>query len=196
MVADLKDGKGSKPETGLKRWTFGDDYIGTCIQTFDGGMHFRYFKQNTTHEDEADGTGAIFLAVSAEKDLSQKHDIVTDGYNLGRDYLVGNLTQRIIRTSHTDMTPGTDNITIVDEQVDYRGTKTLDSITYKTTVRYVSKQIENTSGKSTHVALPIRSFSRPTFTEKINHAEKVTQDGNNAVDGLIAVITVEIEESK
>jgi len=148
MVADLKDGKGSKPETGLKRWTFGDDYIGTCIQTFDGGMHFRYFKQNTTKEDSSDATGAIFLAVSAEKDLSQNHDIVLDGYNLGRDYLVGNLTQQTIRAPSKNTEAVAEGITVVNENFDYQGTKTLDKITYKTTVRYVLEQSENTSGRS------------------------------------------------
>lgn len=165
MVADLKDGKGSKPETGLKRWTFGDDYIGTCIQTFDGGMHFRYFKQNTTQGYEADGNGATFLAVSAEKDLSKKHDIVLDGYNLGRDYLVGNLTQQTIRASSRYITPETDDVAIVNQEIGYYGMKTLDSITYKTTVRYVSRQSENTSGRYTPTtrsqrALLMRSFSR------------------------------------
>jgi hypothetical protein len=88
----------------------------------------------------------VFLAVSAEKDLSQKHDIVLDGYNLGRDYLVGNLTQQTIRTSNADVESGT-NVTIIDESVDYHGSKTLDGVTYKTTVRYVLKQSEDTRGE-------------------------------------------------
>jgi len=38
-------------------------------------------------------SGAIFLAVSYEQPISQGHDIHLDGYNIGRDWLVGNATQ-------------------------------------------------------------------------------------------------------
>lgn len=105
------------------------------------------------------------MAVSAEKDLSKKHDIVLDGYNLGRDYLVGNLTQQTIRASSRYITPETNDVAIVNQEIGYYGMKTLDSITYKTTVRYVSRQSENTSGRYTPTtrsqrALLMRSFSR------------------------------------
>lgn len=39
------------------RFNFGDIYFGTCRETFEGGNHFRYWKQNTT--------GAIFMACVA-----------------------------------------------------------------------------------------------------------------------------------
>jgi hypothetical protein len=71
------------------------------VETFDGGLHLRYWIQNNT--------GAYFMAVSEEMDLSSGHDIVPNGwaklpalatspgltfrYNHGRDHLVGNLTK-------------------------------------------------------------------------------------------------------
>ncbi|KAF7309104.1 hypothetical protein MKEN_01112500 [Mycena kentingensis (nom. inval.)] len=54
--------------------------LGTCIESLSGGNHFRVFPQA--------GTNALFLATSKEEDLTGKHHIIPDGYNLGRDQLV------------------------------------------------------------------------------------------------------------
>jgi hypothetical protein len=150
MLADLHDGRGMQPEVGLKRWTYEDDYLGTCIQTFDGGLHFRYFVQNISQiTGESSAGGAIFLAVSEEHDLTKNHDIVFDGYNLGRDYLVGNLTQQRIETKASvsnSSTGGLDSVTVIDPSIEYQGTKVFEGITYRTSVRYHAGLARNTSG--------------------------------------------------
>ncbi|KAF7793794.1 hypothetical protein EIP86_004915 [Pleurotus ostreatoroseus] len=83
------------------REDYGDPLLGTCDETLIGGNHFRYglyyfftvsvltdslsvFRQNGAEAD----SGALFLAVSAEEDLENKHTIAADGYNKGRDALV------------------------------------------------------------------------------------------------------------
>jgi hypothetical protein len=72
QMADLGDGSGNVTQDAELRWDFGDPYIGSCRETFDGGLHLRYWIQNTT--------GAYFMAVSVEKSLSDGHDIVVNGY--------------------------------------------------------------------------------------------------------------------
>lgn len=69
--ANLGDGMGEVNEVEELRWNFGDPYIGTCRETFDGGLHLRYWIQNTT--------GAYFMAVSVEMDLNSGHDIIANG---------------------------------------------------------------------------------------------------------------------
>jgi hypothetical protein len=62
---------------------------------------------------------------------------VIDGYNLGRDYLVGNLTNQtsVISTS---------NIT---NQTTFAGNSAYGNWTYNTKVNYVSGLLKNTSGE-------------------------------------------------
>jgi hypothetical protein len=69
--ANLGDGQGNVTEVEELRWNYGDPYLGTCKETFDGGLHLRYWIQNNT--------GAYFMAVSEEMDLSSGHDIVPNG---------------------------------------------------------------------------------------------------------------------
>ena len=71
QMANLGDGMGNVSEVEELRWNFGDPYIGTCRETFDGGLHLRYWIQNNT--------GAYFIAASVEKDLNSGHDIVVNG---------------------------------------------------------------------------------------------------------------------
>lgn len=169
MLADLHDGRGMQPEVGLKRWTFEDDYLGTCIQTFDGGLHFRYFVQNISQVTRESAGGAIFLAVSEEHDLTKNHDIVFDGYNLGRDYLVGNLTQQQIQTKSSvsnSSTGGLDRVTAIDPSIEYQGNKVFEGITYRTSVRYHAGLARNTSGthSSSHmVSTGLNSLLRPLY---------------------------------
>ncbi|KAG8767212.1 hypothetical protein FRC12_006389 [Ceratobasidium sp. 428] len=82
--ANLGDGKGAVNETAVMRYNYKDAYVGTCRETVEGGNHFRYWIQKST--------GAVFMAASVELPIEQGHDIVRNGYNLGRDWLVGNLT--------------------------------------------------------------------------------------------------------
>lgn len=69
--ANVGDGRGVVDEDETLRWNFGDPYLGTCRETFDGGLHHRYWIQNST--------GAYFMAASIEMDLASGHDIVPNG---------------------------------------------------------------------------------------------------------------------
>ncbi|KAJ7879105.1 hypothetical protein B0H13DRAFT_2500411 [Mycena leptocephala] len=80
--ANLGDGRGDVNETEVLRESFGIPGIGTCLESATGGNHFRVFPQA--------GSGALFLAVSKEEDASESHNIIPDGYNIGRDLLVAN----------------------------------------------------------------------------------------------------------
>ncbi|KAJ7761099.1 hypothetical protein B0H16DRAFT_559528 [Mycena metata] len=78
--ANLGDGRGWVNETEVLRESFGIPGVGTCLESLTGGNHFRVFPQA--------GTGALFLAVSKEEDVEDSHNIVPDGYDIGRDLLV------------------------------------------------------------------------------------------------------------
>lgn len=83
QLADLGDGRGSQKQTRELRHNYGEVILGTLTETLIGGNHLRYWQQA--------GTGAYFLAASAEKNVHEHHDIVPDGYDLGRDQFVGKL---------------------------------------------------------------------------------------------------------
>jgi len=85
---NLGDGKGSRDQKGLRR-------AGQMLkESLHGGNHFRYWIQNGPEAN----TSAIFIAASVESAKRKKgnvqHDIVPDGYNMGRDQLVGNATSK------------------------------------------------------------------------------------------------------
>ncbi|KAJ7497747.1 hypothetical protein FB451DRAFT_242509 [Mycena latifolia] len=82
--ANLGDGRGDVNETKVLRESFGVPGVGTCLESLTGGNHFRVFPQA--------GSNALFLAVSKEEDASESHNIIDDGYNIGRDLLVSQAT--------------------------------------------------------------------------------------------------------
>ncbi|KZV71215.1 hypothetical protein PENSPDRAFT_578227 [Peniophora sp. CONT] len=82
--ANLGDGHGQVNQTVELRQDFGDPVFGTCGESLVGGNHFRVYQQNGPSAD----SGALFLAVSQEEDVTQSHTIVPDGYDIGRDALV------------------------------------------------------------------------------------------------------------
>lgn len=84
-------------------------------------------------------------------------------YNLGRDWLVGNAT------SQSTILP-TPNMTNAST---YSGQTSFNNYTYATTATYVSGLLQNTS-------------------DGINHYQSVAVDGANAIDGLVALLTVTI----
>ncbi|KAN0066535.1 hypothetical protein ACQY0O_000629 [Thecaphora frezii] len=88
QMANLGDGNGSRNQTNIMRYNYGQGDGGTCGESLNGGNHFRYWIQNGT----AANTGAIFIAASVEGPGSANHDIVANGYDLGRDWLVANAT--------------------------------------------------------------------------------------------------------
>ncbi|KAF7321980.1 hypothetical protein MKEN_00720600 [Mycena kentingensis (nom. inval.)] len=81
QTANLGDGRGELNETSVIRERIGGiPILGTCLESLTGGNHFRVFPQA--------GTNALFLATSKEEDLDEHHNIVPNGYDLGRDLLV------------------------------------------------------------------------------------------------------------
>ncbi|UZJ51296.1 hypothetical protein CBS101457_000616 [Exobasidium rhododendri] len=60
-----------------------DHIFGTCAESLGGGNHVRCWQQA--------GTGAWFLAASKEQNVTQQHDIVPNGYDVGRDWMVGQI---------------------------------------------------------------------------------------------------------
>jgi hypothetical protein len=115
----------------------------------------------------------IFNDIAAEQ-----HNIVVNGYvrsvyscpqltsisyNLGRDWLVGNAT------SQSTILP-TANMTNTST---YSGQTSFNNFTYTTTATYVSGLLQNTSNG-------------------INHYQSVAVNGLNAIDGLVAILTVQM----
>ncbi|KAK0462020.1 uncharacterized protein EV420DRAFT_141102 [Desarmillaria tabescens] len=156
--ANLGDGKGLLNQTAVMRYNYGNPATGTCTESVQGGNHFRYWVQNGT----AANSGAIFMAVSYEESSADGHDIVTNGYNLGRDYIVGNITGSEIPT-----------LTLSNSST-YSGSTSAGNYTYQTSVTYASGLLQNTSVGINH-----------NLTVGV---EGVT----NAVDGLVAILDVSI----
>lgn len=82
--ANLGDGNGWVNEREVIREHYNIPIVGTCIESLVGGNHFRTYRQNGSLAN----SGALFLAVSQEESLAQSHNIVPNGYNIGRDKLV------------------------------------------------------------------------------------------------------------
>lgn len=78
FTADLGGGTGVENEVKELREDFGIPFLGlgTCLESLVGGNHLRYWRQ--------DPSGALFVAASVEKDLSEHHAVDDDGYNKGR----------------------------------------------------------------------------------------------------------------
>ncbi|EJC98979.1 uncharacterized protein FOMMEDRAFT_23338 [Fomitiporia mediterranea MF3/22] len=157
QMANLGDGDGYLNETAVIRWAYGDPTLGTCQETIKGGNHFRYWVQDGKEADSK----AVFMALSYEKPIAEQHDIIDNGYNLGRDWLIGNATNAFIPTS---------NLT---NSSTYTGSTSANGYMYQTSVQYVSGLLSNTS-------------------DGINHFQSMT---TNAVDGLVAVMTVHITQA-
>ncbi|KAJ6618265.1 hypothetical protein B0H10DRAFT_2164186 [Mycena sp. CBHHK59/15] len=79
QAADLGDGNGMANQTQMMREDYGTP-IGTCLETLIGGNHYR---------------GALFLAASKEDPITEQHNIVPNGYNIGRDQVISDATSGI-----------------------------------------------------------------------------------------------------
>lgn len=88
QTANLGDGNGYKPQTNIMRYNYKQGDGGTCVESLKGGNHFRYWIQNGTAAD----SGAIFIAASVELNSTLSHTIAPNGYDDGRDQIVGNAT--------------------------------------------------------------------------------------------------------
>jgi len=157
--ANLGDGNGYKIETAVIRWNYGDPSLGACKETIEGGNHFRYWVQNGPSANSE----AVFMAVSYELPIAKQHDVIGNGYNLARDWLVGNATAQSTDLVTANMT----NSSTFSGQTSYGG------YTYQTNVQYVSGLLPNTS-------------------IGINHNITVGVNGTNAIDGLVAILGVKI----
>ncbi|KAK7037259.1 hypothetical protein VNI00_011250 [Paramarasmius palmivorus] len=131
---NLGDGNGYKNQTAVMRYNYQDPQLGTCKESIQGGNHFRYWVQDGSQAN----TGAIFMAASYEKPIAENHDIVSNGYNLGRDYIIGNITGSAIPTL---------NLT---NQTTYTGTTQAGGYTYESHVQYLTGLLPNTSDNINH----------------------------------------------
>ncbi|BGP24858.1 secreted protein [Rhodotorula toruloides] len=160
QAANLGDGKGMINQTTLLRENFGDPSLGTCLETVNGGFHFRVWRQNGSEAD----SGAWFLAASQEQNLTLQHGIVPNGYDLGRDQVVQRaiasggtkspLTNRTFTTSVANASGPGYYAHITTSQINH-GIGT-DGIVAVLTVKVTS----NGSVKATSGAVPALSLSR------------------------------------
>lgn len=76
------DPRGPQPQAFLYREVYTPlDYVfGTCVESLKGGNHIRAWQQQ--------GTGAWWLALSKEQNVTTHHMIAPDGYDVGRDEFV------------------------------------------------------------------------------------------------------------
>lgn len=116
-----------RPEVQVLRWNFGNTVNGTCQQTLVGGLHLRYWVQNSTK--------AIFMAASTEMNLTLAHNIISNGYNIGRDEVVGNATGGVVSPRS------------VSNSSTFSGESHYGNYTYRTLATYVSNLLQNSSGK-------------------------------------------------
>jgi hypothetical protein len=79
-------------------------------------------------------------SVSEELSLSKNHMIIQNGYNLGRDYMVGNLTSQPTVISTLDLKDGTTFV----------GSSSWANYTYETSVRYTSGLLKNSTEGINH----------------------------------------------
>jgi len=86
--ANLGDGNGWVNQTTELRYDYGNAGLGTCLESLVGGNHLRLYTQNGAQAN----SGALFLAVSKEQDVSQGHNIIPNGYDIGRNELVASAT--------------------------------------------------------------------------------------------------------
>nr|GAT55467.1 predicted protein [Mycena chlorophos] len=106
QAADLGDGNGWVNQTQLLREDYGLP-LGTCLETLIGGNHYRVFRQNGTGAD----SGALFLAASKEDPITESHDIVSNGYDLGRDEIVTAATAGTVSFNGVDYTTTVEYVT-------------------------------------------------------------------------------------
>ncbi|KAF9010596.1 hypothetical protein BDQ17DRAFT_1397274 [Cyathus striatus] len=84
QMANLGDGKGWADEEKVLREHFSIPLYGTCLESLIGGNHLRIFRQDGPNAN----SGALFLAVSQEKNIFNEHAIIPNGYDHGRDRFV------------------------------------------------------------------------------------------------------------
>ncbi|KAJ7060860.1 hypothetical protein C8F01DRAFT_1141084 [Mycena amicta] len=89
--ANLGDGNGWVNQTMELREDYGFPGLGTCWESLAGGNHLRMYRQ----DGPLANSGALFLAVSKEEDATKHHTISPNGYDAGRDLLVGHAAGKL-----------------------------------------------------------------------------------------------------
>ncbi|CAK5283865.1 unnamed protein product [Mycena citricolor] len=169
QMADLGDGNGLVNETAELRWDYGDPSLGTCEETIQGGDHFRYWQQN----GKSANSSAYFLASSYEKPIAEGHDIVPNGYNFGRDWLIGNITGSPIDTFSLTNTST------------FSGTKSYAGFVYSVGISYVSGLLSNTSyGINHNLSVPINGLNAIDGLVAVLDIKVVTKPANATSAGL------------
>ncbi|KAG2174089.1 hypothetical protein INT44_000203 [Umbelopsis vinacea] len=80
---DSGDGRGFVNQTFIYRQNYDDPSgVGSCTESLIGGQHVRGYYQTTS--------GAWFLGASQEQPATENHNIVPNGYDLGRNYVAKN----------------------------------------------------------------------------------------------------------
>lgn len=146
--ANLGDGNGMVPQAGLMR------EHDACSEVFTGGNHFRYWFQNGKKAN----TGSVFLAASVEKPIREHHDIVKNGYDLGRDHLVANATGG----TTTDSDGNQYQTRVSYDQTLLKGIKTSEinhNIGINGSVAILTVKRTKTGSKSNNSAASLRAFS-------------------------------------
>ncbi|KAJ7470387.1 hypothetical protein FB451DRAFT_1351999 [Mycena latifolia] len=124
QAANLGDGNGFVNQTQMMREDYGSVAIGTCLETLMGGNHYRVFRQNGSQAD----SGALFLAASKEDPITEQHNIVSDGYDIGRWVLISSVAARQLIVLFSDQ--------VVAEATG--GVISFSGVDYTTTVEYVT----------------------------------------------------------
>lgn len=127
-------------------------------------------------------------SVSYEQPLNQSHNIIENGYNLGRDWLVGNATQHTFLDPNplqsvptptadvnaTHYADGGSGIIATVANGQYTGTSSANNYTYQTIATYMTGLLGNTS-------------------IGVSHNDTITVPGGlPAMDGLVAVLVVSV----
>ncbi len=119
--ANLGDGQGWQNEIAVIRYDYGNQNLGTCLESLKGGNHFRFWRQSTT--------GAYFLAASVEEDAEEAHTISPNGYDN-----VSPPSQDSAMICDKSTIQGRDEIV----KAATAGTTTANGVKYQTTAKYVT----------------------------------------------------------
>lgn len=120
--------------------------------------------------------------MSYELPLVKNHDIVLNGYNLGRDYLVGNATQRAF------MDPN-DFSTYALKEADYSS-----PVVVPLSQSYNLKGVTRASGYTYTTTAEYWTGLLGITSTGVNHNETVREGRREALDGLVAVLTVNVTD--
>ena len=113
-------------------------------------------------------TGAVFMAASVELPIELGHDIVRNGYNLGRDWIVGNLTGKPVDsfafTSEIPVSPAIPDVVRSLSASSVAATNTVPPTSFVPNITFPLSTIVPTDTASTPVVVAISSSAAGTAT--------------------------------